>query len=44
MRLWHIIKYDIRMWDPDHGKMGKGITLSKEEMKDLFDAMADEEI
>lgn len=26
-------KYDIREWDPDHQKMGKGITLSKEEMR-----------
>ncbi|PPK49442.1 hypothetical protein BD821_101102 [Clostridium algidicarnis DSM 15099] len=26
-------KYDIREWDPDHKKMGKGITLSKEELK-----------
>ncbi|ADU29128.1 YdbC family protein [Evansella cellulosilytica] len=25
-------KYDIRDWDPDHEKMGKGITLSKEEL------------
>ncbi len=26
-------KYDIREWDPDHKKMGKGITLNKEELK-----------
>lgn len=25
-------KYDIREWSPDHEKMGKGVTLSKEEM------------
>jgi hypothetical protein len=25
-------KYDIRSWSPDHQKMGKGITLSKEEL------------
>lgn len=24
-------KYDLREWSPDHEKMGKGITLSKEE-------------
>ena len=24
-------KYDIRDWEPDHEKMGKGITLSAEE-------------
>ena len=37
-------KYDIRSWDPNHEKMGKGVTLSKEEMKIFLDAMADEEI
>ena len=26
-------KYDIRDWAPDHEKMGKGTTLSEEEMK-----------
>lgn len=26
-------KYDIREWDPDHQKMGKGVTMSKEEMR-----------
>ena len=25
-------KYDIRDWSPDRGKMGKGVTLSKEEL------------
>ncbi|RLD06803.1 MAG: hypothetical protein DRI56_07535 [Chloroflexota bacterium] len=28
-------KYDIRAWSPDHEKMGKGITLSDEEVKTL---------
>lgn len=28
-------KYDIRMWDPTHEKMGKGITLTKEELTQL---------
>ena len=28
-------KYDIREWSTDHEKMGKGITLSKEELKVL---------
>ena len=37
-------KYDIRSWDPNHEKMSKGVTLSKEEMKIFLDAMADEEI
>ncbi|MBN2796452.1 MAG: hypothetical protein JXR88_13655 [Clostridia bacterium] len=25
-------KFDIRDWAPEHEKMGKGVTLSKEEM------------
>ncbi|MBO5099767.1 MAG: YdbC family protein [Treponema sp.] len=28
-------KYDIRSWDPEHKKMGKGITLTKEELSSL---------
>ena len=28
-------KYDLRSWAPDHQKMGKGITLSKEEIENL---------
>ena len=28
-------KYDIREWAPDHEKMGKGVTLSLEEVKSL---------
>lgn len=28
-------KYDLRDWAPGHEKMGKGITLSKEELKNL---------
>ena len=28
-------KYDLRDWAPDHAKMGKGITLSTEELKKL---------
>lgn len=37
-------KYDIRSWDQNHEKMGKGITLSRDEIKILLDAMADEEV
>ena len=25
-------KYDLRTWSPDHEKMGKGITLTEEEL------------
>ena len=35
-------KYDLRDWDPEHEKMGKGITLSKEELiklKELLNNM-----
>lgn len=28
-------KYDIRDWDSEHKKMGKGVTLSAEELKKL---------
>ena len=32
-------KYDIREWAPDRNKMGKGITLSKEEAQILKKAL-----
>lgn len=32
-------KYDLREWDPEHKKMGKGITLSVEELKKLRDML-----
>lgn len=28
-------KYDIREWSPEHDKMGKGVTLNKEEYEKL---------
>ncbi|MCI5606632.1 MAG: YdbC family protein [Treponema sp.] len=28
-------KYDLRSWSPDHTKMGKGSTFSKEELEAL---------
>ncbi|MGL4985946.1 MAG: YdbC family protein [Treponemataceae bacterium] len=28
-------KYDIRSWSADHKKMGKGVTLAKEELEAL---------
>jgi len=31
-------KYDIREWSPEHDRMGKGVTLSDEEMKALVAA------
>ena len=32
-------KYDIRDWAPNHEKMGKGVTLSKEELDKLKEAL-----
>ena len=32
-------KYDIRPWSPDHNKMGKGISLTSEELKALRDLL-----
>ncbi len=32
-------KYDIREWSPDGEKMGKGVTLSKEEIINLRDLL-----
>ena len=28
-------KYDVRQWAPDHSKMGKGVSLSREEAEEL---------
>lgn len=32
-------KYDIRDWSDDHSKMGKGVTLDKEELVALKDIL-----
>ena len=32
-------KYDLRDWDPEHEKMGKGVTLSIDELKKLKDIL-----
>jgi len=32
-------KLDIRDWSPDHEKMGKGVTLSKEEAQKLLELL-----
>lgn len=37
-------KYDLRDWAPGHEKMGKGITLSLEEVKKLRDILNNMEI
>ncbi|MDF2675983.1 MAG: hypothetical protein K0Q97_273 [Bacillota bacterium] len=32
-------KYDLREWSPEHEKMGKGVTLSKEDLIKLRDTL-----
>lgn len=32
-------KYDIREWSPEHEKMGKGVTITAEELKKLRDML-----
>ena len=34
-------KYDIRDWAPEHEKMGKGVTLSEEELMTLKKLLTD---
>ena len=39
-------KFDIRSWNPDHTRMGKGISLTEEEMQklvELFNARNEED-
>lgn len=33
------VKYDIREWAPEHSKMGKGVTLTTEELRKLKDLL-----
>ena len=37
-------KYDLREWNPDHSRMGKGITLTDEEVETLMAILNGEEI
>ena len=37
-------KFDIRDWSPDHEKMGKGLTLSDEDIMSLKEILKDLEI
>ncbi len=34
-------KYDIRDWAPEHEKMGKGVTLTKNEAENLLSLLKD---
>lgn len=35
-------KYDIRDWNPNHDRMSKGITLTKEEAESLYEILKEE--
>ncbi len=37
-------KYDIREWSPDHSRMGKGVTLTEEDIENLRKLLNGEEI
>ena len=37
-------KYDLRDWAPEHEKMGKGVTLSVDELKKLRDVLNEMEL
>ncbi len=37
-------KYDLRDWSADHGKMGKGVTMSKEELLALKELLSNTEL
>ena len=37
-------KYDLREWNPDHTRMGKGITLTEEEIESLRAVLNGEEL
>lgn len=37
-------KYDLRDWSADHSKMGKGVTLTKEELLALKEFLMHDEI
>lgn len=37
-------KYDLREWNPDHSRMGKGITLTEEDITNLKAILNGEEI
>lgn len=37
-------KYDIREWNPDHTRMGKGVTLTEDEVDSLRKLLNGEEL
>jgi len=37
-------KFDIRDWSPDHEKMGKGVTLTNDDIKALKEILEDVQV
>lgn len=37
-------KYDLREWNPDHTRMGKGVTLTEDEVENLTKLLNGEEL
>ena len=37
----HDPKYDIRDWSPDHSRMGKGVTLTADDLASLKELLAE---
>lgn len=37
----HEPKYDLREWSPDHSRMGKGVTLTADEIASLKDILSE---
>ena len=37
-------KYDLREWSPNHEKMGKGVTLTRDDLKSLKELLNSMEI
>ena len=37
-------KYDLREWSPNHEKMGKGVTLTRDELKSINELLNSMEI
>ena len=36
-----VAKYDLRDWAPEHEKMGKGVTLTEDEARVLYEILKD---
>ena len=36
-----VVKWDVRQWDESHSKCSKGITLTDDEIRNLYELLAD---